>query len=143
MFWGNIIRISDFEYEGKLIQTTDSVFKFKKQRCSEEYQMLDGSKNYVAINTNSEKCLGNGDGTQQLPGAWELCGPIEEVKGESSTPNKPGPAWSILCSKNLASSFLLSLDLLISYFPEVSLWTHEFRNVGRIPTLFFQPYSCI
>ena len=47
MFWGNIIRISDFEYEGKLIQTTDSVFKFKKKRCSEEYQMFDGSKNYV------------------------------------------------------------------------------------------------
>ena len=39
--------ISDFEYEGKLIQTTDSVFKLKNLRCSEEYQMFAGSKNYV------------------------------------------------------------------------------------------------
>lgn len=37
---GNIIRISDFEYEGKLIQTTDSVFKFKNRDVQKSIKCL-------------------------------------------------------------------------------------------------------
>lgn len=54
-----------------------------------------------------------------LPGAGELWG--QQMRKSQVHKINMGPLDLYYVQENLGSSFLLSLDLLISYLPEVSL----------------------
>lgn len=140
--WGNITRISDFEYEGKHIQITECVSKFQNLRCSEKHQKFD-SKSYVEQLTQT---LRNGDwrcstveginlGETWPPGARELWGQ-QMWKGQGHKMNME-PLNLNYIQKNLGSSFLLSPILLVSYLPKVNWWTHECRDHWQNPNTFF------